>query len=705
MFKPLNLAGKGKVGLVLQQERAECGLACLAMISGYHGKAVDLHVLRRQFGSKHRGASFREIIPAASELQLVPRPVRLSIDELSDLQLPAMLHWQMNHFVVLTARRGNRFVILDPAMGKRLVSREEFGDAFTGVAMEFMPAPGYRRCRANRPPGLLRIASRFNRINRYLATILLLLCVSQLLALVPAVATQLLIDEVSLGRDRAWLYRALGGIGLVLLATLCIDALRGWIALYAGTRLAADSNICVLAHLLRLPVDFVNGRHLGDLMSKLQSLTPLREALVMHAVNAAVQVVVLVSTALLMLAYSPALALVSLLGAALTVLITLSLQPSIRRAHEQQLIHNAAQNSSLLETLRTYETVTAMALGPLRLAHWQSRFVKATNAGFRLGKIQLWRNAGTSLVTGIEQLAFLGFGLTGVVNKEVSIGVLFAFFSLRSRFTNAGVIAIDLMQKFSVLKVHTSRLADITEADPASDPLPGAIKKELDGRLATRRVNFRYADGPAVLTDLCIEIGSGQHVAITGPSGCGKSTLLKLLAGQVQPVSGLILIDDIERSAWNERALVEQTAVVMQNDQLFQGTIAENISAFDVVPDLGRVREAALLAECWTDIQAMPMQSETLLASAGAGLSGGQMQRLALARALYRRPRLLLLDEATSQLDVATEKRVLGNIASLGITVVSAAHRPHAIALATLEIDLSDQARLAVLEKTRRSKR
>jgi ATP-binding cassette subfamily B protein RaxB len=239
-----------------------------------------------------------------------------------------------------------------------------------------------------------------------------------------------------------------------------------------------------------------------------------------------------------------------------------------------------------------------------------------------------------------------------------------------------------------LLRVHTDRLADVVLQQPVAQSPPGAIGSRINGSLRVIGLEFAYDAAAPVLVSFSCDIQAGSNVVITGPSGCGKTTLLKILAGQLDLKSGQILLDGVERSLWDKRALRDQCAIVMQNDCLFQGSIAENISAFSATPDLARVRDAAIDAEVWTDIQRLPMSTETLLGDSGIALSGGQVQRLTLARALYRQPRILFLDEATSHLDVATEKRVLRNIGSLDMTIISVAHRPDAIALAGQVISL-----------------
>jgi ATP-binding cassette subfamily B protein RaxB len=458
-----------------------------------------------------------------------------------------------------------------------------------------------------------------------------------------------------------------------------LESLRRRIGLFTGMHLAIDSTVSVMNHLLRLPATFIERRHPGDLMSKLESLTPIRQAFTEQIIEGIVQCVILATTLTIMFLYSGWLTAVSVAGFLLSVLLLSVILPASRRAQEQAIIHTAAQNSSLLETLRAYDVMQALGLAPLRLAHWQNHFSAATDARLRDGKLAIVESTGNGVIGSIEQVLFLGIGIAGVLENNFTLGVLFAFMSLRGRFGSAALGLAALLQQFFLLKVHTRRLSDIVLAEPAPPSPAGAVACAVRGSLRAEKISFGYAAGEQLVRDFNCDIAVGANVVITGPSGCGKTTLLKLLAGLLSPHSGQMHVDGMEMALWDRDSLRAQTGFVLQNDSLFQGTVAENISAFEPAPDLSRLRAAAISAEIWPDIQNLPMQLETRISDMGRNLSGGQAQRLVLARALYRHPAILFLDEATSHLDVATEKRVLRNIHARGITVISVAHRPAAI--------------------------
>ncbi len=670
-----------KIPVMLQQENAECGLVCLAMVAAHYGKHFSVDELRQLHGASSSGATFGDLLRTAKDLQLAARPLRLALSELRRLRLPAVLHWRMNHFVVLV-RCGRRYLIHDPASGRRKIGRREFDESFTGAAMELLPARGFHQRKKGSDLSLADFAGSYRHLWRYLGLMFCLLLSTQVLALAPPIATQILIDELVLGQDSEWLYRALAGLALVMLTGVMLDGLRRWVSLFTGTKLAVDSSVSVMSHLFRLPAEFINRRHTGDLMSKLESLTPIREAITDHVINSIVHGGVMLTTLAIMFLYSGWLTAVSLAGFTLSAAVIAMILPASRRLREQAIIHTASQNSSLVESLRACDVVQALGLEHLRLAHWQNHFFDAANAGIRDGKLSIAQRAGTGIIGVFEQVLFLGVGIAGVVDKNLTLGVLFAFMSLRGRFGSAALGLAEAVQKFFLLRVHTGRLSDIVLAEPVPAAPEGAITSRIKGSLRAENIAFAYAVGTWVVQGFDCDIAAGSNVVITGPSGCGKTTLLKLLAGQLPVNSGQIYVDSMELSIWHRDSVRRQTGFVLQNDALFQGTVTENITAFDTGPDLARLREAAISAEIWQDIQVLPMKLQTQVSDMGKNLSGGQVQRLLLARALYRKPAILFLDEATSHLDVDTERRVLQNIGELGITIVSVAHRPDAISRA-----------------------
>ncbi len=645
------------------------------MIASYFDVRETVESLRTRTGAFSRGADLGMLLRLAAKTDLVARPVRLEPVDLSRLQLPAILHWEMDHFVVLVGVKRRGVIIHDPALGRRSVSLREVDECFTGVAVEFRPGPGFGQQELRQPVRLWHFLSRFQYLGRYIAAMLGLLLAIQVLSLAPAIATQILIDEVVLGQDQAWLFRALAGVAAIMVIVVVLEALRQWVTLYSGTRLAFDSSSMVVRHLFQLPPAFFHARHPGDVLSKLGSLDPIRQALTQHGVNAVVHSAVIATTLGIMLFYSAALTVVTVVGLLLASLLRATLLPANRRLNEEALVHGARQDSSLLETIRAYDSVRLLGLMTLRLADWQRHFAAATNARARRGRLLIWSNAGTSIISVFEQVLFLGIGIASIAEKQITLGVLFAFMSLRGRLSAAAMQLSTLLQDLFLLKTHTSRLSDIVLAEPLQMGGQHTICATIRGQIDVSEVSFRYEDGPLVIDNLSCAIGVGEHVAITGPSGCGKSTLLGLLCGRLSVLKGRVRVDGNELDLWDNDTLGQAMAVVLQNDALFAGSIQENICGFSAAPDIEAMRAAAIRADIWDQIRAMPMMHNTRVGDMQSGLSGGQRQRIILARAFYRRPKILLMDEATSHLDRATEQRVLDSIDALGITAVSVTHR------------------------------
>ena len=710
-FPPLHFGFGRQVPLVMQSEAAECGLACLAMIVGYHGYRTDLLSLRQRFAISLKGSTFKSLIDIAAALHLSARPLRLELEDLGKLQTPCILHWDLNHFVVLkrASRNGSDIVIHDPARGEVKVPAAEVSTRFTGVALELTPTPRFEKKEEKQRVRLREMMGSVIGLRRSLAQILLLAIALEVFALVSPFLMQWVVDDAILSADRDLLTLLVLGFGLLMLIQTGIGLARSWVVMFMATHLNLQWIANVFTHLLRLPVSYFEKRHLGDVVSRFGAVGVVQRTLTTNFVEAILDGMMAVATLGMMLAYSLKLSTVVFVSVALYALLRWVAYRPLRRASEEQIVLAAREQSLFLESIRGVQSIKLFNHEEERRARWLNAVADATNRGIATQKMSLGFGTAHSFVAGAENLLIVWLGAHLVMDNVFSVGMLFAFTSYKSSFTGRVYSLIDKWVELKMLSLQAERLADIVLSEPESEAntpatgendsseTGGAIafseraERELtDITLEARNLSFRYSDAePWILRNLNLKILPGESVAVIGPSGCGKTTLVKLLLGLLKPTEGEVLVGGIplERvGVRNYRALL---GAVMQEDQLLAGSIADNIGFFDPQMDGKRLESCAKLAAIHEEIEAMPMGYLTLIGDMGTALSGGQKQRLLLARALYKRPQLLFLDEATSHLDVVRENEVNLAVKTLMLTRVIVAHRPETIRAAERVIELA----------------
>ena len=474
------------------------------------------------------------------------------------------------------------------------------------------------------------------------------------------------------------------GFGLVLLLQVSIGLLRGWSVVYLSTRLGLQWMGNVFSHLLKLPLDFFEKRHLGDITSRMGSVQTIQRTLTTSFVEALIDGLMAVVTLGMMLLYSWKLALITMLAVVLYLgLRALAFRP-VREGTEQQLIAGAKQQSHLLESIRGVQSVKVAGRETSRRSTYFNLMNDTVNRDVWLAKLGLGFNTASQLIFGAERIAVIWIGAVLAMQNVFSVGMLIAYLAYKDQFAGRVGSLIDKWIEFRMLRLHGERLADIVLAEPEvldehrfEQRSPASTGLEISG------LNFRYAEGePWVLQDCSFTVEEGESVAIVGPSGCGKTTLVKLLLGLLKPTQGTIAVGGQDIAKLGPHNYRQMLGAVMQDDQLFAGSVAENIAFGEEGFDSERIEAAARLAAVHEEIAAMPMGYHSLIGDMGTTLSGGQKQRVILARALYRQPRILFLDEATSHLDVERERLVNEAVRQLKLTKVIIAHRPETIASA-----------------------
>jgi ATP-binding cassette subfamily B protein RaxB len=675
---------------VLQAEAAECGLACLAMVAAHHGHRCSLAELRRRFGLSLKGASLARLAEIARGLGLQPRPLRLELEDLDKLRLPCILHWDLNHFVVLARLGRRRAVVLDPGFGERRVSLAELSGHFTGVALELSPGNDFVRCPAPPTVSIRQLTGRIRGLGQALVQLLGLSLALQVFVVLAPFYLQWVIDQALVSADGDLLSLLALAFGALLLLQVATGWARGAAVLHLSSRLGQQWMGNVFAHLLRLPLEFFERRQLADVVSRLGAVQAIQRTLTTSAVEAVVDGAMALVTLAMMLVYSPRLA--ALTG--LAVLFYLGLRSAtygrLRRGTERQLVSAAQQQGHLLETLRGMQSLKVSGQEASRQFTHSNLLARTLNAEVGLARLGLGLSSANQGVFGLERLLVIWFGAGLVLEGAFSVGMLVAYLAYKDQFAQRVAGLIDKGLEFRMLRLHGERLADVVLAAPETDTADGQmIEAPGEQGLRVEALGFRYAEGePWVLRQCSFGVAPGESVAIVGPSGCGKSTLVKLMLGLLPPREGQVRVDGRPLGAIGLRDYRATVAAVMQDDTLFAGSIADNIAFGETEPDAARIEAAARLAAVHDEIAAMPMGYHSLIGDMGSSLSGGQRQRVILARALYRQPRFLFLDEATSHLDVERERQVNDAIRRLRITRIIIAHRPETIASADRVLEM-----------------
>jgi len=696
-----------KLPAILQTESTECGLACLAMIAGFYGYNTDLSSLRREFSISLKGATLADLISIATRMHLATRPLKLQLETLKSLTLPCILHWDFNHFVVLKEVTSTSVTIHDPAVGVRKLSWSEVSHSFTGIALEVWPNPGFRQEEKKRKLDLRRLIGPVTNIYRPFLQILALALVLELVGLINPLFMQWVIDEVLVTRNNDLLTVLVLGFGLLLLARVAIGMLRSWMLLCLGTTLKLQWKSNVFQHLLRLPVRYFEKRHLGDVVSRFESIEEIQRVLTSEFVEAILDGLMAIITLTMMFLYSPVLGAIVLATAVLYTGVRFAFYGPLYAAGTEQIIHHAKQESHFIESVRGVKPIKLFQREDERYLSWLSLVVDQTNAHMRMDKLGITNQAVNKLLFGLEGILVTWLGAKLVMTGDFTAGALIAFLAYKDQFDTRATGLIDKFFDFKLLRVQTERLADIVleEAEPMPASKAAETKWEnLAPSIEVRNVSFQYMDGePLVLRDVSMKIEAGESVAIVGPSGSGKSTLANVILGVLAPTEGEVLVGGVSMREAGVGALRRMIGTVMQDDVLLAGSIGDNISFFDPQGDRNRIEACARLASIHDDIMAMPMQYDTLVGDMGTVLSGGQKQRVLLARALYKKPSILVLDEATSALDVEREAEVNQAIRDMKITRIIIAHRPETIRSADRAIllvggEVLDPDTLAMLE-------
>lgn len=663
---------------VYQMEATECGAASLAMILAYFGSHIPLEKLRIETGVSRDGCNAGNIMKAAKRLGLECHGYRREPEALRKLTPPCIIHWNFNHFVVLEGFRGKHAYLNDPACGRRKLTMEELDEGFTGVVLTFAVTPDFHRCKSDN--GTLeflkeRLQGSGSAVAKMVFTGLLLVFPGVVLP----VLSQVFMDKVIVGADMSW-FR---GVILFMAAAVLMQALlsfyRGALLQRLRSKMIMMSGYKFLSKLLRLPIGFFDQRYVGDLTGRADNNVSVCDFLAGDLADTALNIFSAVFFLVLLCVYSPLLTLIACAAAAINLVIAKLGADNISKTVMKQRQDSGRLAGAVCAGLSITGTLKASGAENEYTGRILGYSAKEAVTEQRLNRLQQIISVVPGVVTQLSSVGVLLAGAVLVIRGEFTVGMLLAFNSLYSSFSQPVDQLVGMVQKIQTVRADISRVQDINNygADPKFSST--AVQKntsKLEGRVELRDISFGYSTLEKPLVQgLSFRLNSGSSVAFVGPSGCGKSTLMKLLLGFESPVSGKIYYDGKDIESLDKRELRKKFGVVLQDGKLISGSIFENITITApraTVKDVNAVAEAVGLKD---DIDRMPMGLHTVLSEDCGTISGGQQQRILIARAIISKPSILFFDEATSALDNITQAMVCSSLEKLNATRIVIAHR------------------------------
>lgn len=685
------LSSRSKLPIILQSEMSECGHACVAMIANFWGHRLDLYTLRKINRPSNRGVDLLQIKDLLENLGFMIRGLKVSLEELNKVKTPAILHWDMNHFVVLKKVKKKSITIHDPALGIRQCSIEEVSNSFTGIALEIEKAHDFQVINNKSKLSLYDLVKTVKGINNYILFLILISLAIEFFSLLNPLFIQYVTDSVIISSNLNNLYVIAMAFSLLIFIQIFTEYIRGKMVIYLTTNLTENLSANLIKHLLKLPLDFFEKRHKGDIQSKCQSIDQIQRKISTDFINTVLDGLVIIINMLVMIIYCQLLASIVIF----TLLVYLAIRYmtyNMIKGQTETSIHQHAKSSSIfLETLQSIVSIKSFLKESVRFNIWRNSYINSLNADFKIARINSVYSIVSQLLFSMEHIVVVSVGATLILVNKFSIGMLMAFLSYRLLLVNKASSLIQNIFDYKLISIQLERLSDILFHEPEIIDAGSGNAEQIKGALTIKNISFRYNQNDKyVLKNINLNVAAGEKIAIIGPSGCGKSTLLKVMMGLLNKTEGEIFIDNLPIKDFGLKNYRDLIASVMQEDSLISGSILDNISFFDENIDLERVYHVAKLSYIHEDIGQLPMGYETLVGGIGLALSSGQKQRILLARALYKKPKILFLDEATSHLDVVNEKRINSSLKSLKITQIVIAHRIETIQMADRVINLKD---------------
>ena len=676
-------APRRKLPMIYQAESSECSLACLAMVAGYHGLDISLLSLRERFPISLKGATLRDVVELADKIDLSTRSVRCEVPALSKLQLPSLLHWDFEHFVVLKEVHNGEYVVHDPAQGVLHLSATEVSNHFTGIAVQLAPKPSFRGGREGDRLTLRGLLRGGRGVYGYIAQVVWITVFLELFALLSPLLLKTVIDTGLAKRDFDFVTALAIGFAGVAVLHGGLTLARDYVLLHFASSFNAQFMSHLFGRMLRLPLSFYSKRNTGDLIDRYQSTNTIRQILIGGVPRVLLDGVIAIVSLTIIFNFSDVLAMIALTTFLLYLGMRAGLYRRTRMLAEKAVKARSEENGHVIETLRGMQPIKIFAKENERLGAWSNHYTRLINAEMKSGLVTSAQTAFKVTILGLDTAASVYFGATQVASGQITIGLLFALFVYKAQFAAKSMALAEQVMELRLVGLHLDRLAEIALSPPEQVLQDKRAVLDIDFddfRIEVDSVTAKYGpiDEP-VFSNVSLQVDKGDFIAIIGPSGSGKTTIFKLLLGLMEHADGQIRFNGRDLSEYDLQQYRRHFGVVMQEDMLLSGTILDNIAFFESSPDETKARRCTQIAMILDEIEAMPMKFNSRIGDLGSALSGGQKQRILLARALYHEPNIILLDEGTANLDEAVERKLLDNLSALGLTCLSIAHRPETI--------------------------
>jgi subfamily B ATP-binding cassette protein HlyB/CyaB len=670
-----------RFALVEQAEEMDCGAACLAMLCRHYGIAITLGKLRELANVTTQGATLESLARVGETLGFSTRGMQCTYDSLLGFELPFIVHWEGYHYVVVYGISPDQVWVADPALGFRKMSVKEFERGWSGTCLVFTPGQEQAELGAARSPWI-RFVGYLKPYKKLLLHLFIATFVIQMLGVVPPLIIQNILDGVIVHQNLSLLHLLILGLIISSVFTQIMTTIRAYLANFMVRNMDFTMMSQFFKHTMSLPFSFFAKRKTGDILARFQENQTIRAFLTESTVTTLLNLLMVFIYFTIMFMYNVKLTLLLMAFVVPIVGLTVVATPRIKSYARDVFSASTDAQAFLMEALGGVETIKGMGMErPVRLK-WEKKYVKALETQYRAQIFHIWVGLASQLLNAAVTIAILWVGANLVLSRELTIGQLIAFNALMGSVLGPLMGLVGLWNLLNDAGVAMERLGDVLDIEPEQKPGDVAsrvVLPDLQGEVRLENVYFRYGGNETayVLENISLDIRPGELIAIVGRSGSGKTTLAKLLVGFYPPSEGKIMVDGYDMSVIDKDYYRAQVGYVMQSNLLFSGTIAANIASGDEGMDRRRIEEVAKMADAHAFIAKLPLGYEQVVGERGMGLSGGQVQRLCIARALYHDPRLLVFDEATSALDTQSESNIIGNMNEIlkGRTAVIIAHR------------------------------